>query len=62
MLMLAIKGLHVQPDMALQKDHPGVLKVDGPLSGPLGVFGPSGDMFLFQNDKEKVFQFFSSFG
>ena len=47
MLMLAIKGLHVQPELVISKDSKNVITVKGPFNEPLGMFGASGDLFLF---------------
>jgi len=62
MLMLAIKGLHVQPEVTLNKDSKDIIKFDGPLNEPLGIFGSSGDLYLFETDMEKVISFFGIFG
>ena len=51
MMLLAIKGLHVQPDVPLCEES---VKFEGPLGSPLGIFGPSGDMYLFGCDIERA--------
>ena len=62
MLMLAIKGLHVQPEITLSKDSKELIKLDGPLNEPLGIFGSTGDFYLFEADMEKAVSFFGIFG
>jgi hypothetical protein len=62
MLMLAIKGLHVQPEVTLAKDSKDIIKIEGPLAEPLGLFGPTGDMYIFEADMEKAVSFFGIFG
>lgn len=58
MMLLAIKGLHVQPDVPLTDKNNEMVKIDGPLAEPLGIFGQTGDMYLFGSDIERTISYF----
>lgn len=54
-LLLAIKGLHVQPDVPLSESNAITL------AKGIGKFGPSGDLYLEEQDVEKLIALFSQF-
>ena len=54
-LLLAIKGLHVQPDVPLSESN--AISLDN----GIGKFGPSGDLYLEEQDIEKLIALFSQF-
>jgi len=64
MMLLAVKGMHVQPEaplLSLAAKNKELVKIDGPLSEPIGIFGASGDIYLFESDISRVISIFGCF-
>jgi hypothetical protein len=64
MVLLAVKGIHMQPEvpllsMAGKKND--LVKVDGPYGDPIGIFGASGDIYLFEDDISRIISIFGGF-
>ena len=57
MVLLAVKGMHVQPDAPLltmaTKNHE-IFKIECSLSEPVGIFGATGDIYLFESDVSRI--------
>ena len=64
MMLLAVKGMHVQPATPLLSSAAAnneLVKIDGPLLEPIGIFGASGDLYLFESDIARVISIFGCF-
>ena len=64
MVLLAVKGIHMQPEvplLTLAAKNTDLVKIHGPYEDPIGIFGVSGDIYLFEDDISRVISIFCGF-